>query len=217
MSKLAVICSKNPTQVLKQNIHNIKLNYPEFHILVIDSSSDNTELYKQISTQHPNVIIDYAQNMNYELGAWYYAFYKYDKYDIYMFLQDGVIPVKKIENLETHVLNNTVYSCHYGCALHDGGHLDRLRSVYANSKLDFIAELPGHTAITGGAHTSFIANKENTMQILQLEDVYLQKRLPKSKIDSWLSERTLGIMIDNLQFKRIDMSPYIQKICGNRV
>lgn len=71
------------------------------------------------------------------------------------------------------------------------------------------------TLITGGAHTFFIINKEDVNNILQLEDAYKIKNITKSKIDSWLSERTVGILADK-QPKRINITPYFTKINCHR-
>lgn len=68
------------------------------------------------------------------------------------------------------------------------------------------------TWITGGAHSSFIANSNITKKILQLENIYIDKKLIKTKIDSWLAERTVGIMADKYSKKRINISSYFKKI-----
>ena len=52
------------------------------------------------------------------------------------------------------------------------------------------------------AHTAFIAENKIAKQIVfDLELPYIEK----SKIDSWLSERTPGILDDHYGFKRINI------------
>ena len=57
-----------------------------------------------------------------------------------------------------------------------------------------------NTLITGAAHSSFIANANITKKYYNLK-IYIEKELIKTKIDSWLSERTVGILADNYSKK----------------
>ena len=97
-----------------------------------------------------------------------------------------------------------------------GGYFDNLINIYKDSDdlTNFISKLPCNTQIIGAAHNSFITSKKNTSQILELEIQYLKKNLTKSKIDSWLSERTIGIISD--RFKRIPINDYFLPICHGR-
>jgi len=212
--RLCVISTKNPKkEVLLRNIANIKLYYDEFDIVIVDSDSDDFSCFEFV----PNdCIIEYCKNKNWELGAWNYAFNKYNNYKIYMFIQDGLIPKERIPHLDKiNYDNGTIYTCNYRATLSQGGYFEELVNLYKNTELDFISKMHPDTWITGGAHSFFIINNENVKDILKLENVYIEKNLIKSKIDSWLAERTVGILA-NLQKNRIDVWPYFEKICGKR-
>jgi hypothetical protein len=84
MRKVVIISTKDPTELLLSNIDKYKLYYSDFNIIIIDSNSTKTEIFNEIP---PDVIIDYAKNNNYVLGAWKYAINKYD-YDLYLFIND---------------------------------------------------------------------------------------------------------------------------------
>jgi hypothetical protein len=94
--------------------------------------------------------------------------------------------------------------------------LERLRETYRNTKFSFISNIPAKTIITAGAHTSFLANRENSKKIIELEDVYEEKGIKKEKIDCNFSERTIGILADYLRLNRLIMSNYFHKINGGR-
>ena len=81
---LAVICAKNPTDILLTTINNVKTYYPEFDIVIIDSNSTDFTIYNDIS----DVQIYFIKNSNYEIGAWYYALKctEFNKYNIFMFI-----------------------------------------------------------------------------------------------------------------------------------
>ena len=94
--------------------------------------------------------------------------------------------------------------------------LERLRDTYKNTKFDFISKIPAETIFTGMAHTSFLANKENSKKLIELEDVYKRKGIIKEKIDCNLSERTFGILADYLKLDRLIMTTHFHKINGGR-
>jgi hypothetical protein len=212
--RLAVIVAKNPTNILLNTVTNIQLYYDEFDIVIIDSDSDNYDIYDKLPT---NCIVEKIKNKNYELGAWVYAFNKYNTYKVYMFIQDSLTPKCRITDLDkTSYENGTIYSFHYNVRLCDGGYMNELQSVYRNTDLHFISELDPNMNITGSAHASFIIDRDHAPIILHLENAYIQKNLTKSKIDAWLSERTCGIMADKLN-KRINIQNYFIKHHGNRM
>jgi hypothetical protein len=212
--RLAVVVSKNPTHILIETIKGIELYYPEFDIVIIDSDSTDKTWYDKVPS---NCIVEFVQNKGWELGAWTYAFNKYNTYNVYMFMQDSLIPKCRIPEFnETTYENGLLYSFHYKARLCDGGYFDELQSVYKDTNLDFIANLNPEFIITGTAHTSFITNAENVNSILCLEDAYIEKGIIKSRIHCWLSERTGGLVPTILKNKRVDITPYFIKINGNR-
>ena len=220
MRKAIIISTKNPTELLLQNIYRYKILYQDFKIIIIDSNSDNIEIFKYIPL---DVIIDFAKNMNYVLGAWKYAINKYD-YDLYLFVQDTLIPLQRIEGLNTindfsNIIYDIPYTARIGATNEDINleDLERLREIYRNTKFSFISEIPAEKIIMGGAHTSFLTNKENAKKIIELEDIYEKKNIIKQKIDCNFSERTIGIMADYLGLYRLNMTSYFNKVNGNRI
>jgi len=219
MKKAIIISTKNPTDILLNNINIYKKIYKDFDIIIIDSNSDKKDIFEKIPK---DVIIDYSKNINYVLGAWKYAINKYD-YDLYLFVQDTLIPLKRIEGINLiKNFSNIIYDIQYYKEIgYSNGSmnlkdLERLRETYKNTKFSFISEIPENTMITGGAHTSFLANKEISKKIIELEDVYTEKKLIKEKIDCNLSERTIGILADRIGLYRLNMDSYFHKINGNR-
>jgi len=219
MKKVVIICTKNPSKLLLEVINRYQTFYKDFDIIIIDSNSDNTEIFNYIPD---GVIIDYAKNNNYVLGAWKYAINKYN-YDLYLFVQDTLVPLKRIEGIDIiKDFSNIIYDIPYyskigysNCNINLKD-LERLRETYRNTKFSFISNIPAETIIIGGAHTSFLTNKENSKKIIELEDVYEEKGIKKEKIDCNLSERTIGIIADHLKLNRLDMSEYFHKINGGR-
>jgi hypothetical protein len=209
-SGLCVISTKNPTQVLIDTIQNVIVLYPEFDIVIVDSDSTQVDFFKLVPS---NVTIEYCKNKNWELGAWYHAFHKYNDYKVYMFIQDSTQPIQRIDGLNIEeFVPGILYSFHYNARICDGGHFDELVRIYRATNLSFIAELHPNTPIVGTAHTSFITNKENVNTILQLENVYREKGIQKTKIHSWLSERCGGVVADHNKNIRIDISSYFKKV-----
>ena len=212
--RLAVIVSKNPTNVLIETVKGIQLYYPEFDIVIIDSDSTDKTWYQYIPE---GCKIEFIGNKGWELGAWTYAFNKYNTYKVYMFMQDSLIPQCRIPGLHASIYEKgLLYSFHYTARICDGEYFEELQNIYKDTNLDFIANLSPEFIITGTAHTSFITNAENVNSILCLEDAYTEKQIVKSRIHCWLSERTGGLVPTILKNKRIDITPYFTKIHGNR-
>lgn len=212
--RLAVICTRNPTEVLLKTIEGIKLFYSEFDIVIVDSDSTDTSMFSRVPA---DCIIEYVKNRGYELGAWTYAYNKYTNYSVYMFIQDALIPFTRIPNLSQQTFDNgTLYSFHYTARLSDGGHFDELQRVYRETDLHFISQLSPDRFIVGTAHASFITNRDSVPNILQLENAYKMKGIVKTKVHAWLSERTGGLLTDFIGNRRIDITPYFYKIHGGR-
>jgi hypothetical protein len=47
--------------------------------------------------------------------------------------------------------------------------------------------------------------------MLKLEEPYIEKKVAKTKVHSWLVERTGGLIPEINNCKRIDITPYFQK------
>lgn len=219
MRKAVIISTRNPTEILLESIRRYKIFYKDFDIIIIDSNSNETDIFKHI----PNdVIIDYAKNNNYVSGAWKYAINKYD-YDLYLFVQDTLIPLMRIEGIDiirdfSNIIYDIPYTAKIGQTNNDINYkdLERLRDTYKNTKFDFISKIPAETIFTGMAHTSFLANKENSKKLIELEDVYKRKGIIKEKIDCNFTERTFGILADYLKLDRLIMTTHFHKINSGR-
>jgi hypothetical protein len=213
-NRLAVVSSFNPSTTLLSTVTKLQEYYSEFDIVIVDSDSEDFSVYGLLP---PKCKVDYVKNKNYELGAWTYAFKTYPNYDVYMFIQDTLTPNCRIPHFDKNEYDNgTIYTFHFHQPLNAFGFFNESADVYRDSNLHFISKLDPSMPITGGAHTSFITNKEHVPTILQLEDAYIHKNVKKTKIDSLLSERTLGIMADTLP-KRINIWDYFTKTHGNRI
>tara|TARA_Y100000816_G_C26055090_1_gene553583 strand:- start:80 stop:688 length:609 start_codon:yes stop_codon:yes gene_type:complete len=200
--------------MLIDTVSKVKEYYSDFDIVIIDSDSDNMEIFKELPS---DITIEFIKNKNWELGAWYHAFNRYYYYDIYMFIQDSLLPTKSFPFEYDNIIHEDyLYSFHYKVQLKAGGHLQKLRDVYQDTELNYISEMCENTLITGAAHSSFIANANMTKKILQLEKIYIEKELIKTKIDSWLSERTVGILADNYSKKRINITNHFKKFSLRR-
>jgi len=212
--RLAVISTKNPRKdILLKTIKNLQTFYDDFDIVIIDSDSDDKSAFYTVPR---DCRIEYCKNKNWELGAWVYAFNKYNTYKVYMFIQDSLIPNNRIPLDKTSFENGTIYTCtHYGYKLKDGGGLEELRNVYKNTSLDFLSTLDENTLIKTAAHSFFVTDHEHVNNILQLENAFIEKKIEKSKIHSLLAERTVGILAETFS-KRINVTNYFTKINGRR-
>jgi len=208
--RLCVISTKNPTTVLLETISAVQKYYPEFDIVVVDSDSTQKEMFIHVPS---DVIIEYAENKNWEFGAWKFAFQKYNHYKVYMFIQDSLTPISRISSLDRYYFPyGTFYSYHYNTTFQKGEQLDKIINIYEHTHLHFLSELDPSTPIIVMSHNSFITNHANVPNILQLDDPYLQKKIIKTKIHSMLNERIGGILANVYKNHIIDFSFHFKKI-----
>jgi hypothetical protein len=193
-------------------VEKVKLFYPEFDLVIVDSDSTDLTYFELV-----DVKIEFCKNKNWEIGAWCCAFEKYPDYEVYMFIQDTLVPKQRIPNLNIHEMGKDVlYSFHFHEIVSTYTFFEELKPLYKDTPLSFISEMDPATRIVGTAHTSFLTRKENVDTILQLEDVYVERGLQKTKKDSWMTERTGGIMADRHGNTRIDVTSFFHKIYGGR-
>ena len=209
-NRLCVISTKNPTDILLLTIEKVKLYYDDFDIVIVDSDSTDKKYFENIPE---DCIVEFCKNKNWELGAWKYAFNKYNNYEVYMFLQDTLIPNSRISSLDKDYFENgCIYTCNYKARFGDGGHIDYLKNIYKDDpEIQFITEINEFDIITGAAHSFFITDNLHVNNILKLENIYEENKIVKTKIDSLLSERTCGILADRHP-KRIDVTSHFHKI-----
>ncbi|NDD53019.1 glycosyltransferase [bacterium] len=210
---LAVICTRNPKEILLKNIANTKKFYPDFDILVVDgNSTENIEIFEKL----PGDVFFGRNNTNYELGAWNHALLKYGDYKQYMFIQDTLVPIARIPEFNINEAG-VLYSIEMNFKIGDGGYFDHLKNIYKDTDLVFFAEIDPETPYICSAHSSFISDQATAKRIVfALEKPYLTKKIIKTKIDSWLTERTIGFMASRIGCKRICMNSFFQKTHGGR-
>ena len=218
MYKLCVISTKNPTDVLIKTINNVEKYYPDFDIVVIDSDSDNFNFFAQVPL---HVKVHYIKNHNWELGAWYFAYNTYSTYDVYMFIQDSFTPIASYPlDYENIVNNDYFYSLMWKTRLNrsliidskkiKNAILSRLTNVYESTILDHVYN--PSAICTTAVHSSFICNSKLACKVIKLEQVYIDKNIRKSKIDSHLSERIIGIVANEYAKERICVKGYFEKV-----
>jgi len=224
---LAVISTFNPTSVFLTTVEKVQAMYPDFDVLIVDSNSSDRSAFQSL---RQDVVVAAAPNTNYELGAWHYAYNNRNKdYAVYMFIQDTVLPNKQRVlplDLETiapmdayaYQVDKTARSASAPkCKWSDGGYLSRLNEVYSGTKLDYIAHKDPNDPIVLAAHSSFIARGPLVERVLELEEAYKASHLDKSKKDSLLTERTIGLVLEREATHIHDMKyPYFKKVHGER-
>jgi hypothetical protein len=184
---LVTICTKDPTEILLENIESIKFFYPEFDILVVDSNSTkNLYIFEKL----PKDIIFMTGHENYELGAWTMALRNYgDNYKQYMFLQDVVIPISRIKGFDSNQ-QDIFYSFHFRQKLNDmgSGCFERLKNVYQETELHFMTEFnPDNdykeiSDFVFSTHSCFISGRDISKKIVfSLEAPYENKGLKKNQ------------------------------------
>lgn len=120
MKILIIISSKSPNDKLLNCIYLLykiqianDCNSNDYKICVIDSDSNDFNIYNQINIIFPNVDIHYVKNKNYEYGAWKSGLELYPNYDIYFCIQDTMLIHKYIDL--SIINNNNVYTWHSFC------------------------------------------------------------------------------------------------------
>ena len=218
LKKICVISTKDPTNILIGTVINLKKFYDDFDIVLVDSDSKdtNSNIFKMI----PDFVkIEFIKNKNFELGAYHYAFNKYDDYDVYMFIQDNFTPVNFYEfDYKNIVESDYLYFFKFRPTYTDYKTLPSL-NYYIGSEFDYLTKIPNHSKVLGCLHNSFVTNKKIAKEILKLENIYLEKNIKKTKKDSWLTEKTFAIVGSKHTNNIIDMQPigpYFIKTHGHR-
>jgi hypothetical protein len=215
MKKLAVISTKNPTIKLLETITNVQIYYPEFDIVVIDSDSTETDYFSKVPKE---VTICLTKNKNYELGAWIYAYNTFNTYDIYMCIQDTYMPIKRMLNID--YIQSCDLCLHTSQGLRNLNSIDhyllkRFHDVYNGSSL-YKEMCFAKDTTPCSFHTSLITTNSTMKDILQLEQIYIDRFIKKEKVDSLLSEITIGWLGLKRNKRIISMNAYFHKVHGNR-
>jgi glycosyltransferase involved in cell wall biosynthesis len=216
MKKIAIISTKNPTDTILLTIENLKKFYSDFEIVVIDSDSDNLQTLSKIPK---DVTVHFIKNKNYELGAWYYAYETYPNYNFYLCIQDTLIPTKRIPSFDEKNLG-VCYCIAWTKKIKldsvNHGWFKRLHEIYENTNLYKYLNKSVEDITYGALHSSFLTDNNIMKNILQLEEVYKQNLIVKTKYDSCMSERSIAWIANEYADKLCDVTNYFRKVHGRR-
>jgi hypothetical protein len=208
------ISSKFPNSCLYECVKNLyakQINIDlgnTYEIHVVDSCSDNLMYYNKVLDDFKDVKIYYAQNKNYEYGAYKYVLDNIDLADAYFCMQDAIILNKTIE---THFLDeNTVFAFHRFCGYNNDLIIKKNGLInLEESNLNYLPFINSNFNIA--THCTFIANKQVFQDIFK----HLNKP-PIDKIGSRFYERNFGVYFIAKNIKTINLLNYMRKIHGNR-
>jgi len=209
---LIIICSKNPTINLYNNINNINIiqknDKNKYKIICVDSDSENTETYQKIKNNFKEIEIFFIKNKNYEYGAYKYGFEKYPYFDIYFCIQDTLI-INNYINIDT-INDNNVYTykkyCGWSGVTWVKHKADRFINNYNLNINDYT-----NKNFNIAQHNSFICNKYILNNIFKI--YYLP---PNDKVDSMIYERLFGLYFELKNITVHELNNSTIKINGNR-
>jgi hypothetical protein len=204
---LIVISSKSPNSILHEcldSLFKVQIkNSPNYKVCVVDSDSDNMEMYDKIKADFPQVELHFIKNKNYEYGAWKFASEHYPNYDIYFCIQDSIVikkevPLSKVDDKNAYIFfHKSGYTSNMGVK-----NIGKANMNLAGIKYNNII----NSHFTIAQHSSFIVNK-NIMK-----DVF--KTLvssPKNKRGSRSYERVFGIYFIKKNIATHDLQEYFTK------
>jgi len=195
MRRLAILCSRNPDQLLVDTVRGLNELYSEFDIVVVDSNSTDVSTYDEI--RDDVMAVHLAKNDNYEIGAYKFAYELYPDYDVYMCIQDSFCPSIKVEldNLADNQiccapLYQGLHRCHYADFYKPSSPHQYLMDLVVGSQyeqyaLDHITE--GFLLVQ---YNSFIITKGMMEQLISC----ISPILPTDKNGSAFYERMFGLL-----------------------
>ena len=212
---LTIISSKDPGNSLLECVDGIIKYYPMFDIVIIDSDSENMEMYKKII--HSKVKIHFLKNKYYEFGARKLGYYLYPEYDIYICIQDSIIPTEKMSLDKFNSDNIGIFSPNdYGFAPHSD-----FIAKYAEKLVEgtiyykyFMENCNKNFLIA--THTSFIVGNSTLKYILDTlpnlgvpwdDDLKAKLGPYPQKPFSEATERILGLVFGYIRGKQVYDSP----------
>ena len=215
MKNLAIICSKDPTNILLETVENLDKYYFDFDIAIIDADSAKTHTYNIIKEKFPRINIHFIKNKNYEFGAYKAGYELYPDYNTYMCLQDATVPLKRFsfEDME----EDDVYHLPHHSGLSDNDiHLtigDLLRGTrYYKIFSHFLKEdieISLDKFLRNFSLTTlnfFVIKNANLKELIET-----LPNLPKNKKGSCSNERILSIcfFVNELRMVRLNWTPCI--------
>jgi hypothetical protein len=210
-SLLIIICSKNPTQELIQNITNLYKFFDKYDkkICIIDSGSTNLTTYNKISEQFPLIEIHFENNKNYEYGAYKYAYLKYPDYDIYCCIQDTFIIIKNIDISKIDDKTVFTYTGIPSGFYHHSNIKSLGKTLLNNTDLEYKELINKRFTLT--THCSFICSNYTIKNIFET-----LINPPVNKVGSCCYERLFGLYFIIKNYKNINISRKVIKIHQKR-
>ena len=208
-------------------VNSIISNYDNPKILVIDSDSPDKSYFDKLNNLSIEVLD--AKNRNYDTGAYWIGFNKYNYYDHYYFLQDSIKIKQNLTSYERY--NLTTFRYFHSINKVGGFKIDKTKKDFINKLTDFFKKNKKIHDIFGFDNdeqiqwcieqlkkTDYFFSKSwlsvfgpifickrNVMQ--KLLDKNFNKILPTNKLEQMCMERLFGIA---LQQEGFDSSNAIQ-------
>jgi hypothetical protein len=210
-----VICSHynekyNPIYDCVESIRNL---YRQETIFVVDTGSESKEYLNELN-KFNNIKILHS-GPNYELGAWKKVLYSYDL-DYYVCIQDSV----KLLNRIDHIFDKEFYSYHIvteGLLTMPSQNVQQMIDSFNDYDVKF-----NNISVLFGC--MFMINNEIKNKLINSN--FFMNFLPKNKIDSYICERILYSLFENLGCNVINSSlnktehgdgPFFSKKWLNRI
>jgi hypothetical protein len=209
---LIVISSKSPNGILHDCLDSLLKvqikNSPNYKVCVVDSDSDNMDVYDKIKGGFPQVEVHFIKNKNYEYGAWKFASETYPNYDIYFCIQDSIVikkevPLSTVDDKNAYIFfHKSGYTSNIGVK-----NIGKANMNIAGIKYNNII----NSQFTLAQHSSFIVSNH------VMKDIF--KTLispPKNKRGSRSYERVFGIYFIKKNIVTHDLQEYFTKTSVGR-
>lgn len=167
-----------------QLVKDIREHHSKDEIVVVDSSSEDKSYFDEIKKY--DVIVEDVNNKNWMIGAYWYAYNKYDR-DFYFFMHDSMRVKANLDYLKQNEL--TILAT-----------FDRNAGNY-NGFADFITKNTGYKkyeCVGLGVYGPIFFCKKNVMDSLKKNNV--DKILPNNKLETQWLERAYGFFFEQEGF-----------------
>lgn len=211
MKNKAFVISCKESLYIEQCVKKILSNYTDADIYIIDSCSTDKTYFSLYLNSDEVKVIDCC-NKNYEYGAYIYWYKLYgNKYQTYIFMQDGVMidkPISEIENIKENTV--LVFSDNYSGWSSGMMHKQYWYDMHKNFP-DINCQ-----SILMTIWNTFAINRQTFEKVMN-SDIFKQASPPNNKILSCAWERVWSIVfnINNITIKSIKPNQ-ITKLFGNR-
>jgi hypothetical protein len=212
MKKKVIItysCYNPPTCLLDsiQSLYDLQItNKYDYKIICIDNGSNILSTYDIIKKKFPFVEIIYANNKNFEYGAYKYTLNNFPNFDIYFCLQDTIIIKKQIDL--KFIKNNFAYTFFHLSGFHSHQSIkkgDSYNRLMKNINLDVDDIINSRFNLV--CNNIFIITKSDLHDLFEI-----LKNPPIKKLDSNFYERLFGMYFIKKKIKTIDMQNNVVKI-----